>query len=210
LRILSNLFAILLFLVSVGFVVVVLMPELEKNKSIDITTIAPTTSPPPPIKKEEVPLPNSLHPTVQKAKERLIDLTKEKGINIVITDGHRSKEEQNALYEKGRSQSGDIVTHVKGGESYHNYGLAIDFALQLDNGNVIWDMEYDGNGNGESDWMEVVAIAKDLGFEWGGDWSSFKDYPHLQMDFGFSIRELKYGDRPVVENFEEDPKSSAS
>ncbi|WP_081672929.1 M15 family metallopeptidase [Pontibacillus marinus] len=188
------------------------MPELEKkkNKYTDITTIANTTSAPPPTKKEEVPLPKSLHPAVQKAKERLIDLTKEKGINIVITDGHRSKEEQNALYEKGRSKSGDIVTHVKGGGSYHNYGLAIDFALKLDNGNVIWDMKHDGNGNGESDWMEVVAIAKDLGFEWGGDWSSFKDYPHLQMDFGFSIRELKYGDRPVVENFEEDPKSTAS
>ncbi len=188
------------------------MPELEKkkNKVTDITTITTTTSPPPPTKKEEAPLPNSLHPTVQKAKERLIDLTKEKGINIIITDGHRSKEEQNALYEKGRSKSGDIVTHVKGGESYHNYGLAIDFALQLDNGEAIWDMEYDGNGNGKSDWMEVVAIAKDIGFEWGGDWSSFKDYPHLQMDFGYSIRELKYGDRPVAEKLDKNPESSAS
>ncbi|MFP9170447.1 M15 family metallopeptidase, partial [Enterococcus faecalis] len=23
--------------------------------------------------------------------------------------------------------------------------------------------------------------AKTLGFEWGGDWKRFKDYPHLEM-----------------------------
>ena len=39
--------------------------------------------------------------------------------------------------------------------------------------------------------MEVVAIAKNLGFDWGGDWSGFKDYPHLQMTFGLSLRELQ-------------------
>ncbi len=42
-------------------------------------------------------------------------------------------------------------------------------------------MEYDGNQNGKSDWLEVVEIAKTLGFEWGGDWKRFKDYPHLEM-----------------------------
>ncbi|MDR7245749.1 hypothetical protein J2W47_004872 [Priestia megaterium] len=42
-------------------------------------------------------------------------------------------------------------------------------------------MEYDGNNNNKSDWMEVVAIAKNLGFEWGEDWQGFKDYPHFQM-----------------------------
>lgn len=66
-------------------------------------------------------------------------------------------------------------------ESYHNYGLAIDFALQKKDGSIIWDMEYDGNQNGKSDWLEVVEIAKTLGFEWGGDWKRFKDYPHLEM-----------------------------
>ncbi len=93
------------------------------------------------------------------------------------------------------------MTIAKGGQSYHNYGLAIDFALKLDNGNVVWDLDRDDNNNGEADWMEVVAIAKDLGFEWGGDWTSFKDYPHLQMDFGLSIRELQYGKRPKVEEY---------
>ncbi|WLR53178.1 M15 family metallopeptidase [Bacillus tianshenii] len=151
-----------------------------------------------PIKKD-APMPTQLHPAVEKAKEKLVARSADKGIEIAITDGHRTVEEQNQLYEKGRSKGGNIVTYAKGGESYHNYGLAIDFALQLDNGRVVWDTSRDDNGNGKSDWMEVVAIAKDLGFEWGGDWENFKDYPHLQMDFGLTVRELQWGKRPKDE-----------
>lgn len=144
----------------------------------------------------DVPPPTSLHPVVEDKKEELIAEAADKGINVVITQDFRSIEEQDALYEKGRTAEGNIVTHAKGGESYHNFGLAIDFALMSVDGQVIWDMNYDGNGNSRADWMEVVKIAKDLGFEWGGDWTQFKDYPHLQMDFGLSIWELQRGKRP--------------
>ncbi|WP_319805532.1 M15 family metallopeptidase [Cytobacillus firmus] len=144
----------------------------------------------------EVPPPIALHPIVAEKKEELIAQAADKGINVVITQDFRSIEEQNALYEKGRSAEGNIVTNAKGGESYHNFGLAIDFALMSVDGQVIWDMQYDGNGNSKEDWMEVVEMAKDLGFEWGGDWTQFKDYPHLQMDFGLSIWELQRGKRP--------------
>lgn len=146
--------------------------------------------------KKDVPLPTELHPKVSDAKNLLITQAAEKDIEIVITDGHRTKEEQDALYERGRSIEGQVVTNVEGGSSYHNYGLAIDFALKLDDGDVVWDMERDDNENGKSDWMEVVTIAKDLGFDWGGDWRNFKDYPHLQMDFGLTMRQLKNGQRP--------------
>lgn len=137
-----------------------------------------------------------LHPVVALYRDRLIAESQEVGIGIRITDGFRSAEEQDALYRQGRTAEGPIVTHVKGGQSYHNYGLAIDFALELPDGQVIWDLEYDGNGNGISDWMEVVEIAKKLGFTWGGDWEGFPDYPHLQMDFGYTIGELQRGWRP--------------
>jgi len=137
-----------------------------------------------------------LHPYVMLKRDELVSEAAKLGISILITDGHRSHEEQDALYEQGRSTKGPIVTHVKGGGSYHNYGLAIDFALLTPKGKAIWDLEYDGNRNGTSDWMEVVAIAKEIGFSWGGDWEGFKDYPHLQMDFGFTISELRRGFRP--------------
>jgi peptidoglycan L-alanyl-D-glutamate endopeptidase CwlK len=141
----------------------------------------------------------ALHPIVFIKQTELIAETSKAGITILVTDGFRSSEEQNAIYAKGRTTEGNVVTQVQGGHSYHNYGLAIDFALRTKKGQVVWDMEYDGNKNGQSDWMEVVAIAKRLGFSWGGDWKNFPDYPHLQMDFGYSINKLRKGHFPPVE-----------
>lgn len=145
---------------------------------------------------KSVPMPTELHPLVKERSNQLIQQAAKKGIVIVITDDFRSAEDQDRLYEKGRTTGGTIVTHAKGGESYHNFGLAVDFALKTPAGKLIWDMKYDGNKNGKADWTEVVEMAKALGFEWGGDWPQFKDYPHLQMDFGLSISELQRGERP--------------
>ncbi|MCL6573036.1 MAG: M15 family metallopeptidase [Bacillus sp. (in: Bacteria)] len=141
-------------------------------------------------------LPTEIHPIVQERSNQLLQQAADKGIVIVITDSFRSVEDQDRLYEKGRSAEGNIVTHAKGAESYHNFGLAIDFALKTPSGNVVWDLNYDRNENGRDDWTEVVDMAKALGFEWGGDWDQFKDYPHLQMDFGLTIAELQQGQRP--------------
>lgn len=145
---------------------------------------------------EEATEASELHPVVEQAKNELVDQASEIDIDVMITDDVRSKERQDELYARGRSTKGTIVTHAQGGESYHNYGLAIDYAIKDNNDNVIWDIHYDGNDNGESDWFEVAEIAKDIGFEWGGDWQHFKDYPHLQMTFGLSIDELQKGYRP--------------
>jgi len=76
----------------------------------------------------------------------------------------------------------------------HNYGLAIDFALRsVDGKDVTWDMGKDFDGDGKPDWMEVVEEAKKLGFEWGGDWKSFKDYPHFQMTAGLTDKQVYSG-----------------
>ncbi|WP_054956261.1 M15 family metallopeptidase [Paenibacillus dakarensis] len=174
----------------------VLLAILYMQLSTSISDIVPDVE-----QEDAAPL-TDIHPVVLAQKNQLVAKTREIGIRIMITDGYRSDEEQNRLYNKGRSTEGNIVTNARAGESLHNYGLAIDFALRLKDGRVIWDMEYDGNKNGKSDWMEVVAIAKDLGFEWGGDWTNFPDYPHLQMDFGLSLRELKRGKRPPLESYE--------
>ncbi|MCR6596999.1 M15 family metallopeptidase [Bacillus halotolerans] len=130
---------------------------------------------------QDRPVPSALDPIVKQNADTLKAAASNKGISIVITEGFRSFKEQDELYKQGRTKKGNIVTYAKGGESYHNYGLAIDFALQKKDGSILWDMDYDGNQNGKSDWLEVVTIAKQLGFEWGGDWERFKDYPHLQM-----------------------------
>ena len=48
-------------------------------------------------------------------------------IKIRVVQGLRTIEEQNALYNQRPR-----VTKAKGGQSYHNYGLAIDFCLLYD------------------------------------------------------------------------------
>lgn len=143
------------------------------------------------------PMPTELHPVVRERSNQLVQQAADKGIMMVITDDFRSAEVQDRLYEQGRTAAGNIVTHARGGESFHNFGLAIDFAIKTPSADVIWDMQYDGNQNGKADWGEVVEMAKALGFEWGGDWAQFKDYPHLQMNFGLTLGDLQNGKRPA-------------
>ncbi|MBY0023737.1 peptidoglycan L-alanyl-D-glutamate endopeptidase CwlK [Paenibacillus jamilae] len=133
----------------------------------------------------------------RKAAELLIDFAYACGVPIVITQGLRTIDEQNGLYAQGRTKPGQIVTNARGGYSYHNFGVAIDFALLLPDGkNVSWDMRRDGDGDGIADWDEVVAEAKRIGWNWGGDWRSFKDYPHFEMTFGLATADYRAGKRP--------------
>ncbi|AIQ54558.1 M15 family metallopeptidase [Paenibacillus sp. FSL R7-0331] len=139
-----------------------------------------------------------LHPVVVAAAVALIERSYARGVQIIITQGYRSKAEQDGLYAQGRTKPGSIVTNARGGYSYHNYGLAVDFALLLPDGySASWDMKRDGDKDGIADWQEVAQQAKALGFEWGGDWMSFKDYPHFQMSFGLSITKLLAGAQPT-------------
>ena len=104
---------------------------------------------------------------------------------------YRTFEQQAALYAKGRTAPGDKVTNAKPGQSYHNYGLAADIVLLLPGGQVSWDRRVDLDKDGRSDWDEVVYVFKQYGWKWGGDWISFKDYPHFEKSFGLSVKELR-------------------
>ena len=107
----------------------------------------------------------------------------------------RTFAEQQALYNQGRTTKGAIVTNAKAGQSLHNYGLAIDFALIVDtdhNGSydfTSWSTTTDYDLDKVADWMEVVAIFKRYGWEWGGSWKSFKDLPHFQKTFGYTWKQ---------------------
>lgn len=133
-----------------------------------------------------------LHPEVAEKAALVKQIAADQGILIRYTDGYRSFEHQDALYNQGRTTEGQVVTNARGGESYHNYGLAIDFVLTDHYGNAYWSLDRDTNGNGVSDWEDVGNIAKSVGFNWGGDWTSFPDYPHLQLDYGMTLADLQY------------------
>nr|WP_233167447.1 M15 family metallopeptidase [Paenibacillus roseus] len=131
-----------------------------------------------------------LLPVVRAATERLIDRSYAAGVPILITQGLRTIAEQDALYAQGRTAPGKIVTNARGGYSNHNFGVAIDFAIwQPDGRDVSWEVN--------KDWLTVVGIAKQLGFSWGGDWTSFKDFPHFEMTFGLSTAQYRAGQRPT-------------
>ncbi|MRM95692.1 M15 family peptidase [Riemerella anatipestifer] len=108
----------------------------------------------------------------------------------------RTFQEQNDLYAIGRTKKGRRVTNAKGGQSYHNYGLAIDICLLVDkDGNgtyetAVWDTKADFDNDKIADWQEIVAIFKRYGWTWGGDWR-FTDPPHFQKTFGKSIADLQ-------------------
>lgn len=159
-----------------------------------------------------------LHPIVRAKTEALLQLCIEKKIKIIITQTLRSAEEQAAFYARGRKplatvnalyakaglapitdkENKSIVTKAATIEnSFHGYGLAIDFAvLGLDGKTILWDPNKDLDNDGVSEYHEVAKLAESLGFEAGINWSSMPDAPHLQMRFGLSLADLKAGKRP--------------
>ncbi len=140
-----------------------------------------------------------LHPSVRAEVIACIDKAEAgfpPSMAVRIVQGLRTIQEQNDLYSQGRTKPGKIVTNAKGGSSFHNYGLAIDFAILTDkDGNgtfedLSWDIKRDNDKDGVADWLEVVKVFESAGWEWGGKWSSIKDYPHLQKTFGLTWRQL--------------------
>ena len=134
-----------------------------------------------------------LHPKIRAEVKALVEQANaaiSTNITIRIVQGLRTIKEQNDLYAIGRTKAGKRVTNAKGGSSYHNYGLGIDFAFLVKGKEISWDTVKDFDGDGVSDWLEVVQIFVKAGYEWGGFWKSSKDYPHFQKTFGLTWRQL--------------------
>ena len=127
------------------------------------------------------------HPVL---REELKELYLECNNNIVpegkrlrFSDVFRSFDEQQQLYDQGRTTPGKIVTNAAPGQSFHNYGLAFDIVILY--GPNFRYASYAVNAL----WMQIVNFFKSHGYEWGGDWK-FGDYPHLQKTFGYTWQQL--------------------
>lgn len=149
-----------------------------------------------------------LHPEVQPMVRTFLVECAAKGVQVFITYGLRSFEEQKALHAQGRldisevnalrqlvgmvgitSTQNKIVTNAVPGESTHQYGRAIDVAFW-------WDKNSDGKIQAgevgwEGDWYKVGQIGETLGLEWGGRWKGIIDKPHFQFLGGFDLAQLK-------------------
>lgn len=111
----------------------------------------------------------ALIPNFQKKVDRFLEEAKAQGFDLRITSGYRSPQEQQALYEQGRTKPGNIVTNAKGlpvCQSSHCKGIAIDIVDRKKGYNI--------------DWAKLAKIGKACGMKWGGDWASFPDKPHFE------------------------------
>lgn len=102
-------------------------------------------------------------------------IAKKYGCELKVISGHRSCEEQNSLYAQGRTKRGKIVTNARGGQSNHNFGLAIDLGL-FKNG------QYVDETNEElayTIYHQLGGICAQYDLVWGGNWK-MQDTPHFQ------------------------------
>ena len=127
---------------------------------------------------------NGLRPLFIKKLNACEVALKKAGIKVIMTQGYRSIEAQNALYAKGRTAPGSKVTNAKGGSSWHNFGLAADYVFVI-NGKVTY--------NGP--WAKFGKIAESCGLEWGGNFKSICDRPHVQNTGGKTLKQMLKGDR---------------
>lgn len=123
----------------------------------------------------------TLIPAAQKKLREWMQLAQEQatrdGLVVKLIDGTRSYAEQNKLYAKKPK-----VTNAKGGYSWHNFGLAADFGV-FANGKYLTD---------DADYKKLGRLVQYVdGLEWGGNWKSFVDTPHLQLKMFNSIAEAR-------------------
>ena len=139
---------------------------------------------------------NEAHPKIRTIlKEKYIEANNKlgKGCRLRFSYIYRSPEEQHAIFLQRPK-----VSNADSWQSIHNYALAFDIVLLYDKDGdgkfeeVSWDMKRDQDKDGMSDWLEVTKVFIDAGFT-NGFLSKGKkwDFPHFQMDFGLSWRQMK-------------------
>ena len=86
-----------------------------------------------------------------------------------ITEGLRTVERQKELVKTGKSKTMN---------SYNLKGQAVDIAVLIDN-KITWDFKYYKKVADH-----IKEVARKLGYviTWGGDWKTFKDGPHFQIE----------------------------
>ncbi len=107
-----------------------------------------------------------VHPDLVKVVERAIDLSP---VDFTVLEGLRSPERQQTLVASGASQTLN---------SRHITGHAVDLGAWVDN-QVDWSWPlYTKIANA----MKAAANELGVSIVWGGDWRTFKDGPHFELD----------------------------
>lgn len=119
------------------------------------------------------------HPKLIEKVLSVISAMSALGFTLVVVQGLRTEQEQIALYAQGRTAPGSIVTNADGVTKLSNhqvkadgFGHAVDCAFKVD-GKISW--------GDKLPWQCYGECAKAVGLVWGGDWTSIKDRPHVEL-----------------------------
>lgn len=107
-----------------------------------------------------------VHPDLVKVVLLAIQLTE---VDFGITEGVRTIEKQREYYARGASKTMN---------SRHLTGHAVDLAAYIGS-DVRWDWPL---YHKLADAMKRAANSLNVPIVWGGDWKSFKDGPHFELD----------------------------
>lgn len=108
----------------------------------------------------------TVHPDLQRVFKTAIASSP---YDFSITEGLRSLERQKQLVEAKKSTTMN---------SRHLTGKAVDIAVFVD-GKLTWDMKYYKT---VSDHVKAVAQSLGIPLVWGGDWQTFVDAVHYELD----------------------------
>lgn len=106
-----------------------------------------------------------VHPDLVKVVKRAIEITT---VDFTVLEGLRTPERQKVLYESGASTTLN---------SRHITGHAVDLGAWVD-GQVDWSWPlYSKIASA----MKLAASELNVPITWGGDWKSFRDGPHYEL-----------------------------
>lgn len=119
------------------------------------------------------------HPVLIRKLLKVLAAMEALGFPMTVVQGTRTLEQQQALYEQGRTKPGNIVTnadgvHVKSNHQIKDdgYGYAVDCVF-LKEGGVDW--------SDDLPWATYGRCGTAVGLRWGGDWKNPVDRPHLEL-----------------------------
>ena len=114
-----------------------------------------------------------VHPDLVRVVHRCAKDWKDPETGFIVTCGVRTLEEQKILKAKGASKT-LRSRHIP---AQNGFSHAVDLAFLI-NGEVKWDWPlYERLAKA----MKAAAKAENVPLEWGGDWKTFRDGPHMQL-----------------------------
>lgn len=120
----------------------------------------------------------AVYPELATKIRQIAEQLASEGIYIRVTAGLRTVEEQDSLYAQGRTSPGQVVTNARGGQSYHNFGMAVDCIPSVNDVNLPYEPDWNDS---HPAWKRMIELAEAAGLNCGADWVHFKDMPHFQL-----------------------------